>query len=158
MTAFAVAGLSIGGALAAVVVVAGFVAHEPAAVLLGLRGPRSRRHLARPAMTLLIVCLLAAAAAASGSIWAMDHDARWSIAIPVVPALLLVVTMLRNREKSCERANRDAGMHARDVTGRSPHERAREERLEGFSHAATADARSGRSHSLTSAWRCAKRV
>jgi hypothetical protein len=36
-----------------------------------------------------------------------------------------------------EGTNREAGKHARDVTGQAPHERAREERLEGLSHVAT---------------------
>jgi hypothetical protein len=34
-----------------------------------------------------------------------------------------------------ERTHREAGMHARDVAGQAPYERAREERLEGLSHA-----------------------
>jgi hypothetical protein len=99
-TAFAVAGLSIGGALTAVAVLAGFVAHEPAAVLLGLRGPRARRELRRPATALLAACLVAGAIAGAGAVWAMDPSARWSMAVPAVPALLLVLRMLRNQEKS----------------------------------------------------------
>ena len=33
-----------------------------------------------------------------------------------------------------EGTNQEAGMHARDVAGEAPHERAREERLERLSH------------------------
>src|SRR5689334_22802994 len=36
----------------------------------------------------------------------------------------------------CESANRKAGMHPRDVAGQALHERAREERLDRFSHSA----------------------
>ena len=100
ITAFAVAGLTVGGVLTAAAVLAGFIAHEPAAVLLGLRGPRARRALRRPATALLTACSVAGGIAGIGAVWAMDPRARASMAVLAVPALLLVFTMLRNQEKS----------------------------------------------------------
>ena len=49
VTALSVAGPSIAGLLVAVSAVAAFVAHEPASVLLGLRGARVRQELGRTA-------------------------------------------------------------------------------------------------------------
>ena len=49
VTAFSVAGPSIAGLLVAVSAIAAFVAHEPASVLLGLRGARVRQELGRAA-------------------------------------------------------------------------------------------------------------
>ena len=100
VTGFAVAGLSVGGVLTAAAVLAGFIAHEPAAVLLGLRGPRARRELRRPATALLTACSVAAGIAGVAAVWAIDPRARVSMAVPAVPVLLLVFAMLRNKEKS----------------------------------------------------------
>ena len=100
VTGFAVAGLSVGGVLTAAAVLAGFIAHEPAAVLLGLRGPRARRELRRPATVLLTACSVTGGIAGIGAVWAMDSSVQMSMAAPAVPALLLVIAMLRNQEKS----------------------------------------------------------
>jgi hypothetical protein len=100
ITAFAVAGMSAAGALVAAAAVAGFLAHEPAAVVLGLRGPRVQRQLRPAATKWLIVCLLGGAVAGGGAMLATAPTVRWSIAVPAVPALLLSLTMMRNREKS----------------------------------------------------------
>lgn len=47
LAAFGVAGPSPAGVLLAVAVAAGFLAHEPAVILLGRRGPRARREMSR---------------------------------------------------------------------------------------------------------------
>jgi hypothetical protein len=100
VTAFAVAGLSTAGLLFAAAVVAGFLAHEPAAVLLGLRGARARRELHGPAVRWLVLCLAIAAAAGTATVLAIDPARRWSIAVPVAPALLLAALTARGRDKS----------------------------------------------------------
>jgi hypothetical protein len=100
VTAFAVAGLSTSGLLFTAAVVAGFLAHEPAAVLLGLRGGRSRRELHGPALRWLAACLAVAAAAGAAALLTIDPARRWSIAVPVAPALLLAWMTGRGRDKS----------------------------------------------------------
>lgn len=98
--AFLVAGVSPAGLLLAVAVVASFLAHEPAAIVLGQRGRRARHELAEVASRWLVGCLVIAAAAAIFAALTMDSGARWTLAVPAVPAALLAVTMIRGREKS----------------------------------------------------------
>jgi hypothetical protein len=98
--AFLVAGVSAPGLLLSVAVVVGFLAHEPAAIVLGQRGPRARRELAAPAVRWLTCCAAIGAAAAGGAALALDGGVRWSLAVPAGPALLLAAAMVRDREKS----------------------------------------------------------
>jgi hypothetical protein len=100
VTAFVVAGPSMAGLLVATTVIAGFLAHEPAAVLLGVRGPRAWRERRSDAVRWLCVCLVVGAAAGSGALLAMSSDARWSIAVPLAPAALLGATLVGGREKA----------------------------------------------------------
>lgn len=100
LTAFAVAGVSPGGLLIAAPVIAGFLAHEPAAILLGLRGPRARRELRQRALQWLGWCLAIGASAGAGALLTIDAAARWSIVVPVAPALWLSVAAARGKEKS----------------------------------------------------------
>jgi hypothetical protein len=100
VTAFAVAGFSTAGLLFAAAVGAGFLAHEPAAVLLGLRGGRSRRELRGPAFRWLVLCLVITAAAGAAAVLTVDPAGRWSIAVPLAPALLLAFMTARGRDKS----------------------------------------------------------
>jgi hypothetical protein len=100
VTAFAVGGTSAGGALVAITVLAGFFAHEPAAVLLGLRGPRARRQLGPAATKSLTACFVGGAVAGCAAMWTMSPAAGWSLAVPAVPALVLTLVMVRNLEKS----------------------------------------------------------
>jgi hypothetical protein len=100
LTAFLAAGPSPGGLLIAMAVVGGFVAHEPAAVLLGLRGPRARREAASAARRWLACAAALGAAAGVAALVAIDPGARWSVAIPLVPALLLAAAVVRGNEKS----------------------------------------------------------
>jgi hypothetical protein len=100
LTALAVAGPSLGGLLIIVTVVAGFLAHEPAAVLLGSRGTRARRELRREAMTWLLVSVLGGAAAAGGAWLTLGPGVRPALLVPLVPALILAAATWWGREKS----------------------------------------------------------
>jgi hypothetical protein len=100
IAAFAVAGASAGGVLLAAAVIAGFLAHEPALVVLGLRGPKAKRDLGRRATRWLGCCLAVAAAAGAGALVAIQPPARWSIAVPLVPAGFLAARIARGHEKS----------------------------------------------------------
>jgi hypothetical protein len=97
---YGVAGISIGGLLLSLAVMAAFLAHEPAAIVLGQRGVRVRRELGASATTslsgLLALTLLAGIAAA----FVVDPVVRWSFAVPAVPGLLLAIAMVVGREKS----------------------------------------------------------
>lgn len=100
LAAFAVAGVSPGGLLIAAPVIAGFLAHEPAAILLGLRGPRAKRELRQRALQWLGCCLAIGGSAGAAALLTIDAAARWSIVVPVAPALWLSVATARGKEKS----------------------------------------------------------
>jgi hypothetical protein len=102
VTAFAVAGASTAGLLFTAAVVGGFLAHEPAAVLLGLRGVRAKRELRGAALRWLACCLTVSAAAGAGAFVTIDTAARWSVAVPVVPTLLLALATARRQDKSVQ--------------------------------------------------------
>jgi hypothetical protein len=76
------------------------LAHEPAAVVLGFRGPRRRRELARVAVRWLAVCLAVCCGAAVSAAMLMPSGVRWSLAVPAVPAGILTAAMVAGREKS----------------------------------------------------------
>ena len=100
LTALAVAGPSSGGLLIIATVVAGFLAHEPAAVLVGSRGTRARREQRREAVAWLAACLAGGAAAGAGAWLALTPGARLTLLVPLVPAALLAIATWRGREKS----------------------------------------------------------
>jgi hypothetical protein len=100
ITAFGVAGLSAGGSLFAIAIVAGFLAHEPAAILLGLRGTRARREQQAAAARWAGACLVVAIAAAAAGVAMTSAPARWSFTLPIIPAVWLVLRMATGREKS----------------------------------------------------------
>ena len=100
LTAFLLAGVSAAGLLIAAATVAGFLAHEPAAVLLGLRGPRAKREGRKEALRWLVVCLAIGTAAGVAALLILAPHARWSIAIPILPALLLAAATARGYDKS----------------------------------------------------------
>jgi hypothetical protein len=100
LTALAVAGPSSGGLLIIVAVVAGFFAHEPAAVLLGSRGTRARRERSREAMIWLLLCVLGGVAAAAGVWLTLPPDVRPALLVPLVPAVILAAATWWGREKS----------------------------------------------------------
>ena len=100
VTAFGVAGVSTGGLLVSIAVIAGFLAHEPAAIVLGLRGARARRELGASALQWLGGSLVIGIAAGLAGIVDLDPAARRALAIPAIPAVLLILAMIRGREKS----------------------------------------------------------
>ena len=100
IAAFAVAGVSAAGLAIAAATIAGFLAHEPALVVLGLRGPRATRELRRRAVVWLGSCVAACAAAGFAGLSLMHPTVRWSIAVPIVPAALLAVAARRGSEKT----------------------------------------------------------
>jgi hypothetical protein len=100
VTALSVAGPSIAGLLLTVSAVAASLAHEPASVLLGLRGARARRELGGTAIRWLACCLGVSMIAGTIALLVIHRSARWSIAVPIVPAVLLGMATVRGREKS----------------------------------------------------------
>jgi hypothetical protein len=100
IAALAVAGASTAGLLLSVAVIAGFLAHEPAAIVLGHRGARVKRELNDAAVRWLTVWLALVFGAGLAAAVVIAPDARWSLAVPAVPAVLLVIAMIRGREKS----------------------------------------------------------
>lgn len=100
VSVFGVAGSSPAGLAVSVAVVAGFLAHEPASIVLGLRGPRAKRELSSAAARWLGVCLAVGLAAALTAVIIIDPSARWSLLVPAVPAVFLVGAMISGYEKS----------------------------------------------------------
>jgi hypothetical protein len=100
LTAFIVAGPSAAGLLLAAAVTPGFLGHESAAVLLGLRGARAKREQRSSALRWLAGCLSVGTAAGTAAALLLAPYARWSLLVPVVPALLLLAATVRQNEKS----------------------------------------------------------
>src|SRR5262245_21786258 len=100
VTALSVAGLSTAGLLLTTSAVALFVAHEPIAVLLGSRGARARRERRVAAIRWLTCSVGIAVVAGTIAVLTIAGHVRWSIAVPIVPSVLLGVAMVRGREKS----------------------------------------------------------
>jgi len=98
-TAYAVAGFTWPSVLTGITMVAGFLVHEPMLVLLGRRGARERRERQRPAVVWLATTGATAVSAAVAAVWLAPVGSRWSFAVPLVPALVLVVAVAANREK-----------------------------------------------------------
>src|SRR5262245_1035268 len=85
-TAFSIAGPSTAGLLLSVAAIAGFLAHEPAVIALGLRGSRARRELGTLAAWWLCCCLATGVAAGLVAGIVLEPAARWSLAVPSIPA------------------------------------------------------------------------
>jgi hypothetical protein len=100
LAAFAATGLSRAGLLLAVAVAAAFLAHEPAAILLGLRGSRARRERRMRAGTWLAGWLAVAGGAVAGTLLTAAPVVRWSLLVPLVPSAVLVFLTATGREKS----------------------------------------------------------
>lgn len=100
VTALVVAGVTPAALLAAVAIVAGFLAHEPALVLLGLRGPRARRELGPAARAWLSVLGATTVAVGVGALLLTPSAQRWTFALPLVPSLLVMAAIARREEKS----------------------------------------------------------
>ncbi len=100
IAAFGVAGVSAAGLLFAALVVAVFLAHEPTLIVLGHRGARARRERRRPATVWLACLAVVAATAAVAMLLTLAPSARWSIVVPLAPAILLAGAVARGAEKS----------------------------------------------------------
>jgi hypothetical protein len=95
-----VAGVSTVSLLIAIAVIAGFLAHEPAAIVLGQRGPRAKRELGASAVRWLWFYMATVVATGLAAGLLIDPDIRWSLAVPGIPVLLLAIAMVGGREKS----------------------------------------------------------
>jgi hypothetical protein len=100
VTAFIAVGVSTSGLLFTAAVVAAFLAHEPTVVLLGHRGPRARREFRGSGLRWLVLCGAAGVATGIGALLVMEPETRWSVAVPLVPAVVLAVATVLGREKS----------------------------------------------------------
>jgi hypothetical protein len=100
VTAVGVAGASAGALLIATTAAAGFLGHEPAAVLLGARGERMRRERRSQATAALVVCALIGGIAAVAAFRWMSVSARLSLLIPGIPVVLVGGLLLGRREKT----------------------------------------------------------
>lgn len=100
VTAFGVAGVSVAGLLLATAVIAAFLAHEPAAVRFGQRGVRAAREYGTAAARWLWVCAAIGLGAGIGAVLILHPSIRWSLAVPAVPAIVLIGAMVEGREKS----------------------------------------------------------
>jgi hypothetical protein len=100
LTAFVVGGFSLTGVAVGVAAVGGFMAHEPAAVVLGRRGPRARREAGVRAVRWLVFLVALTMVSGVGALLVAPAYARWSLLVPAAPAAVVAVAMLRGREKS----------------------------------------------------------
>jgi hypothetical protein len=84
----------------AVVAIAGFLAHEPATILVGARGARARRDLGATAARQLGVCGVAGVLATICVAATTGPVVWWSLLAPAVPATCVAASVLLGREKS----------------------------------------------------------
>jgi hypothetical protein len=99
LTSFAVAGVTTTAVLLAVAVVSCFLAHEPLLVLLGRRGARAKRENGSRAVRWFALTMVTAAAAGVGVLWVMPPAVRWSLVLPIAPALIVAAAIAAGREK-----------------------------------------------------------
>jgi hypothetical protein len=99
-TAFLVAGVSVPGLLIATAALAGFLAHEPASILIGARGARVKRDVGQRAIQWLTCTLVIGIAAGVGALLTMPPARSWSLFVPITPVLWLLMAMARGREKT----------------------------------------------------------
>jgi len=100
VTSLAVAGIDTPAALIAIAVIAGFLAHEPLLVLLGRRGLRARRQMARGAAMWCATVTTIAVAAGTTAVALMPSGDRWSVLLPLAPAAFLAAAIAMRREKN----------------------------------------------------------
>lgn len=99
LTAFVVAGVSTPALLIALSVVASFLAHEPLLVLLGRRGARARHDQHRQAAAALVAEGTVAALAGMWALVLAPATVRWSLIVPLAPAVLLAIAIAIEHEK-----------------------------------------------------------
>ena len=100
VTSLAVAGVSAPALLIAVAAIAGFLAHEPLLVVLGMRGIRARREQGTRATAWLIATGVVGVISGILAIWLAPAATRWTFAVPIVPAAVLIGALAAGREKS----------------------------------------------------------
>lgn len=100
LAAFIAGGVSAAGVLFAATVIALFVAHEPASVLLGGRGVRARREQGARARRWLAGAGSVAVIAGIAAIAVMPPPARLSLLLPAASCLVLLAVALTRGEKS----------------------------------------------------------
>ena len=99
-TAVTVAGTSSAGLLIVLAAIAAFLAHEPAEILLGHRGPRARRDQGARARSAFAIAATAAVAAGAAAVLTLPPALYWSLAVPLVPAVLLGACTVTGKEKT----------------------------------------------------------
>lgn len=77
-----------------------FLVHEPAAVLLGARGPRARRESGRRAWQWLSLFTAVALTGGLAVLWTLAATARWTLAVPAAAAGLALSWSLRGQERT----------------------------------------------------------
>jgi hypothetical protein len=100
VTVLAVTGINLPAALTVLAIIAGFLAHEPLLVLLGRRGARAHRQRHRAAVWWFATATAIAVASGGAAVWMTPADLRWTFAVPLVPAALLLFAISRRREKT----------------------------------------------------------
>jgi hypothetical protein len=100
LTSLLVAGVSVGSVFLVVAVVAGFLVHEPLLVALGLRGPRASRELGGAAVRWLAALLVLLALAGVAALRWTDPPSRWTLILPLIPAVYLFAAAATGRGKS----------------------------------------------------------
>jgi hypothetical protein len=100
VTSFLIGGWSIPAVLIALTVLAGFLAHEPLAVLSGGRGVRTRREQSGGATVWLVTTsAIAVCAGFAAALWT-PGSIRWSLVLPLIPGGFVGLAMWAKREKS----------------------------------------------------------
>lgn len=100
VTALAVSNPTVPAALITFAVVGGFLAHEPALVLLGMRGVRDQRERRTGAATWLAALIASAASATVLAVAWLPEAARWTLIVPTIPTVLLVRAIIAGKEKT----------------------------------------------------------
>jgi hypothetical protein len=100
LTALMVAGINGPAVLVAGAAVAAFLAHEPLLVRLGRRGARARRENSRKAVGWLVAAGAFSLTAGLAALWLAAPEARWTFALPLIPAALYATALAMHAEKS----------------------------------------------------------
>ena len=100
VTGLLVAGPSVSGLWTIAAACALFVAHEPAAVLLGVRGVRARREQRGRAMRWLAITIAMGLIAGLAAVATARRDALWAFLPPLAAGAVLLAAMISRREKT----------------------------------------------------------
>lgn len=100
LTAWLAVGPSWPAGLFTIAVVAAFFAHEPAAILLGMRGTRVRRDAGSSARRWCVALVASSVLGVVAAWWTMDVAARWSMLLPIIPGVGLAAVFVAGAEKT----------------------------------------------------------